>query len=115
MFKNIGKKVKTVAEVLFWFDVVLCVLLGIVIIVAAVMEEQASAVLTGFLVMILGPVISWLSAIMVYAFGELVDNSTTVAKAIDKKSAKVTSTASATPTSATQVTLKSVGETTEAE
>lgn len=88
MFDNIGSKLKAFAKVLFWIMTVLYVILGIVVIAGSTRSgygysyTDESAIVSGILLMILGPLLSWVSAAAIYAFGELVDKTSSTEKRI---------------------------------
>lgn len=65
MFDNIGGKIKVVAQVVCWIGIITSVISGIV-----TFEES---VLLGFLIMIVGSFISWISSFTLYGFGELIE------------------------------------------
>lgn len=67
MFKNIGKKIKILAQVITWINILAFFVLGM-----ALMDLSE---LAGFLVMIIGVIVSWLSSFLLYGFGQLIDNS----------------------------------------
>lgn len=71
MFNNIGKKIKSLSKVICWIGIIISLVLGIVCF--AVLEDLE--VLFGFLVIFLGSLLSWLNTFILYAFGQLVDNS----------------------------------------
>lgn len=94
MFNNIGEKIKKVAFVVFIICSTVCVLVGFAYIIASISlgttttyGETASStyVLTGILYIIIGPLGSWLSSIVLYGFGELVSNSTILANTVSNK------------------------------
>ena len=66
MFSDVGKKIKSVAEFVFVFQVLLSLIGGIVII--ANDDDMAGL---GILVIIVGSVIAWLSSLLIYAYGEI--------------------------------------------
>ena len=77
MYKNIGKKIKTLAKVLAWIGIVLTVILGISAIMLDLGRTQATVI--GACYLFLGPVFSWLGSLVLYGFGQLVDNSDRIA------------------------------------
>lgn len=70
MFRNIGNKIKIAARIAALVEIIFCVVFGFVLLVSV--ESMA---LTGFLIMTVGSLISWLSSLILYGFGELVENS----------------------------------------
>lgn len=66
MYKNIGRKIKILA-------IVIAVILAIMFIIVGVSRAVNKQVVAAILVIIFGPVISWISSFVLYGFGELVD------------------------------------------
>lgn len=87
MFNNIGKKIKGLAKVVFWVEFISTILGGFVFIVSSFFWVDEPIAIVGVIIAaIVGVAIlfllEWLSVWMLYAFGELVDNSTIIAKEI---------------------------------
>ena len=90
LYANVGKKIKTLALVLFVLETVLFVCGGLLLILAGSITaivggtEGAYALISGLfgggIYIILGPVIAWLSTLMLYGTGELIDNSAKIAR-----------------------------------
>ena len=78
MFNNVGKKLKWLA--------VFCTIAGAFssIVYGAILMYSDSALL-GFLVIIIGALISWLSSLLMYGVGELNDNGSDYEKTIIEK------------------------------
>ncbi len=72
MFDNIGRKIKWFAKFLTWIGMISSIIIGFILIIDG--NDW------GILVLLGGPLVSWLSSWLLYAFGELVENSTTIAK-----------------------------------
>lgn len=70
MYKNIGKKIKGLAKVLFIVEAIVVVLTGVIIISLA---RDYTIFLVGMLVLIIGPIVAWISSWLLYGFGELID------------------------------------------
>ena len=76
MFNNIGGKIKALAKVMCWIGIVMSVLSGIMTIVAGASSYDAtSAIVSGVVIIIVGPLLSWIGSFFTYGFGELVENS----------------------------------------
>lgn len=71
MFDHIGSKIKVLATIIYVLGVILAVLLGIILMLNDVIGY-------GLLVIAIGFLLSYLNVIMLYAFGQLVENSDTV-------------------------------------
>lgn len=68
MYNNIGGKIKVLAKLGFIVEAIILVLAGIGLMVST--EEM---LITGLIVMVVGPIISWVSSWLLYGFGELID------------------------------------------
>ncbi len=76
MFSNIGNKLKTAAKIILWVGIAVSVIGGIVIIADGSVERRTNPmILPGLMTMIGGAFVSWISALGLYGFGELVENS----------------------------------------
>ena len=70
MFNNVGGKIKKIAKIFCWLGIIGSIIGGI-----SMFESfYELSVLYGFLVMIVGSIISWLNSLLFYAFGELVED-----------------------------------------
>lgn len=84
MFVDIGKKIKGVASFIFGVGVFISFLISLFVF-ASIEEwsywyDGAIIVFLGFLVIIIGSVISWLNSFMLYGFGELIDKTCEIAE-----------------------------------
>ena len=70
MFDNIGGKIKGLAIIITAIGILGSVVGGIVMFT---IDEDLIAI--GLVVMIVGPLVSWISSFMLYGFGQLVQNS----------------------------------------
>ena len=66
MYNNVGGKIKALAMGICIIEAVALVITGFVL-----MEEIGG---TAILIVLLGPVVAWLSSLVLYAFGELVED-----------------------------------------
>ncbi len=73
MYDNIGGKIKGLAKVLFIVTAIAEVITGI-----ALMATDEDLILYGFLVMIVGPIVAWVSSWLLYGFGELIDKASDI-------------------------------------
>ena len=71
-FENIGGKIKTLAQVVAILGVIVSVIAGLF-----VLDDSA---LYGVLIAFVGSVLSWISSLFIYGFGELIDKTTEIAK-----------------------------------
>lgn len=73
MYENIGGKIKGLAKAVFIIETIITVIAGIILMS---MDEDLS--LLGFFVMFVGPLASWLSSLLLYGFGELIDKASEI-------------------------------------
>ena len=92
MFKNIGKKIKVLAKVLCWIGIIGGIISGISLIVVGAkgtgiamdyygstsFVSGAALIVVGVVMLILLPLLSWVSSFILYGFGEMVDNTSDV-------------------------------------
>ena len=69
MFDNIGGKIKSLAQVVCWIGILCSVISGIVI-----MATDEDLAFLGFVVMVIGSLVSWVSSFTLYGFGQLIEN-----------------------------------------
>lgn len=88
LFRNIGKKIKLLTKVIFWIGVAISVIAAIVLFVLALLpqylplsQEFAKA---GIKCLIGGPITMWVFCAFLYAFGELVDNTSEIKDRLSK-------------------------------
>ena len=70
-FNNIGRKIKTLAKVITWIGITASVIYGIVVVW---LSNSPIFIIQGLIVMIVGSLISWLSSMALYGFGQLIEN-----------------------------------------
>lgn len=75
LFKNAGPKLKVLAKVIFVISLIIGEIIGIVAIAAGADSHDGEIFITiGIILVIISPLLAWLSAIAMYAFGELCEN-----------------------------------------
>ena len=74
MFNNIGFKIKYTAKVLFWVLVAAFAISGFGNILDGILYYNSSVAVGGFVTMLVGPALSWVGSILVYGFGQLIEN-----------------------------------------
>lgn len=83
MYDNIGGKIKGLAKASFIVVAIAAVITGIVLMVA-----DEDLILYGLLVLIVGPIIAWVSSWLLYGFGQLIENSDIIAEEYNRKNEK---------------------------
>ena len=74
MFNNIGKKIKALAKVICWIQIVIYIITAIVMfIIASDSYTEGLYIAIAFAFLIIGPFFAWLSSFFIYGFGELID------------------------------------------
>ena len=71
MFENVGEKIKLIAKIILGVEVTISIIAGI----ALLCIESTFFVGIGLALIFLGPPISAVFSLILYGFGELVDNS----------------------------------------
>lgn len=88
MFKNIGKKIKTLAKVVCWLGIIGGIISGLSLIAVGaagsgiIVNANGSAsfvggmalIIAGVILLVLLPLLAWVSSFMLYGFGDMVDN-----------------------------------------
>ena len=99
LFANIGKKIKTLAKVLFGIGTIASVIGGIIYFIILIDDfsyiihyDRWDILLIDILgsvgIPCVGTLVSWLAVLVLYAFGELVEKTTVIAKVAAKADAE---------------------------
>lgn len=76
MYRNLGHKIKLIAKVCRWVLFGLLEAAGLAgLVISGVYGGSISMALAGTAVMALGPLLAWLSSLLLYTLGHLVENS----------------------------------------
>lgn len=91
MFENIGKKIKGLASVICYIQIVAYIVIAIINFAQSDGYDGKFNLLLGWIFLVLGPLIAWLGSIFTYGFGELIDRTASIDNKIstvnDKKNA----------------------------
>ncbi len=68
MYENVGEKIKSLAITIAVIEFLLTAIPGIIL-----MATDESMILTGLIVIIVGFIVAWLSSLLLYGFGELIE------------------------------------------
>ncbi len=82
MFKNIGKKIKTLAKVFCWLGIICFTIVGLIA-MSSGYGEYGSSVIMGILIILVGFLVSWIGSFLLYGFGELIDSSQRTAEILE--------------------------------
>ena len=79
MFKNMGKKIKVLAQVMMWIGFSLWCIAGLVMIANGVMRlewgpQGIVMIVVGLIMIGLGFLFSWIGSFITYGFGQIIDN-----------------------------------------
>ena len=85
MYNKIGKKIKGVASAICWIQIVIYAITGIILMISSVIQSSVNLMLSGFLVIVIGCLMAWLSSICLYGFGELIDKVCNIEKALNNQ------------------------------
>lgn len=77
MFRNVGAKIKTLAELGFWISIVIYIIAGIVLLIAGALRA--------ILLLIIIVLISFPAFWFTYAFGQLIDDVAVIAEYSERK------------------------------
>ena len=75
MYTNIGKKIKCLAVVMFLIESIVSVIVGIALMIIAAKNDNNKLILFGLLEIVIVSLFAWVSSWLLYAFGQLVENS----------------------------------------
>lgn len=76
MFRNVGKTVKVIAVIFFILGSIASVLLGIFSVTQVMLLfGEFTAICLGIAVTVVGLIVNYVGSVLLYAFGQLVDNS----------------------------------------
>lgn len=89
MFTNIGGKIKKLTVILCIIGISASVFAGLILIaIGSSPYSQKGLVAIGFVVMIVGVLLSWIGSFFTYGFGELIENSAVTAELLAKADAE---------------------------
>ena len=74
MFDNIGRKIMGLAKIICWIGIIASVFSGFLMIAVGVVEMEEILLIWGFIMVVAGPIASWISSFLLYGFGQLVEN-----------------------------------------
>lgn len=80
MFNNVGRKIKNIAGLICGLGIVASFIAAMIVAVIISNLGAGITVLVFFLIIIAGIIVSWLSSIFIYGFGELIEKTTEVAE-----------------------------------
>lgn len=73
MYKNVGKKIQTLAKVLAWVGIIFFILVGVATIYGGLNTYNYVMVGQGILFLIVCPILCWLSSLTAFGFGTLIE------------------------------------------
>lgn len=86
VFKNAGPKLKALAKIIFIIGFIIGEIIGISsIAIGADSYDGEVLVIIGIVLVIVSPLIAWIGAIVLYAFGELCENVNKIRHATESK------------------------------
>ena len=86
MFDNIGGKIKILAKILCWIGIAASVVVAIIMFTSvedAPYSQEGTYRGLGFVFLIIGPLVSWISSFVLYGLGEAID---LLQQSVDKQS-----------------------------
>ena len=82
-YENIGNKIKSLARTLFIIEAIAEIITGF-----ALMIADEDLIFYGFLIIVIGPIVAWVSSWLLYGFGQLIENSDIIAAEYNRKNEK---------------------------
>lgn len=80
MYKNIGRKIKGLAKFICWIGITISVIWAIYLFSYDTDYYYNNIkIITGIIILIAGPIISWIGSFFAYGFGELIEKTTEIA------------------------------------
>ncbi len=79
MYKNIGAKIKGLAQFILWSGIIMSVIGAIICFANS--NQEPGLITTGVVFLVVGPLSSWMGSLLTYGFGELIER----AKSVDEK------------------------------
>ena len=73
MYKNVGKKIQTLAKVVAWIGIIFFVLCGAVVLYGGLNTYNYQMIFSGAIMIILCPILCWLGSLMSFGFGKIVE------------------------------------------
>lgn len=70
MFDNMGRKIKILAMGICWVGIISSLVVGVILFLG-----HETLTVPGIIVMVVGPISSWVGSFVLYGFGQLVENS----------------------------------------
>lgn len=83
MYSNIGKKIQTLAKVVAWIGIVLCVLVGGLTLYGGLNTNNVDMTAKGIICFFIGPIVCWLSSLTMVGFGKLIETNESMKQEIE--------------------------------
>ena len=77
MFSNVGTKIKKLAKILAWIDIIISIIGGVIMFFAGLFDPEYLwfLIFLAPVTVLLGFLLAWLSTVLLYGFGELIEKS----------------------------------------
>lgn len=73
LFDRVGRKIMGLAKAIFWIITIINLLISIYLIILAIKAESPGTAVAGIIVAIVGVIVGWLSSVLLYGYGQLID------------------------------------------
>ncbi len=82
MFENVGAKIKTVSKVFCWVGITVSLIVALIMCYMASKSYSDAGfyIGMGWMFFIVFPLLSWISSLTVYGFGELIERTAAIAE-----------------------------------
>ena len=75
MFSNAGRSIKKITKLICVFGILFSLGIGVaLVVVGADMRDGETLIITGIAIGVLGSVLSWISSLVLYAYGDMAEN-----------------------------------------
>lgn len=89
MYKNVGKKIQTLAKVIAWIGIVFFIILGGLSLYGGLNTADYNMIAQGIFCLLFGPLVSWLSSLTLVGFGKLIQTTEETKAEVEKIAAEV--------------------------
>lgn len=73
MYKNVGKKIQTLAKIVAWIGIICFIVIGAVVLYGGLNTNDFQMIAGGIFLMIICPILCWLGSLTAVGFGKLVE------------------------------------------
>lgn len=83
MYKNVGKKIQTLAKIVAWIGIICFVLTGGIVLYGGLNTNDYQMITGGIFLVVICPILCWLGSLTAFGFGKLVETNEQTDKKIE--------------------------------